>query len=274
MFIVQPEAEFNPHANAYCTPGFVRGYLQSQGRVGNWIAATQAEQEEAIVQPEAEFNQATAYIEKRFGIKFLGIKKFGDYDTYTIQSNQISVRNNTNYIRPAFTTLSLVNSVIKPTDGDRITIGLIGFAPVQYTFGDVTDKATRTFADFASLVELINDDTKTHLVHATPAGSLAVLLEATAREGATEKDRIEQLSGESIVKIVFQDNDEPNAYWLLTEELEGYKDNLAQPLSFPRACLQDRDGTYIEGIPDKLKQCVAEYAVRYLAEDVNPDPCI
>lgn len=47
-----------------------------------------------------------------------------------------------------------------------------------------------------------------------------------------------------------------------------------QPLSFPRINLIDRDGQYVYGIPTKLKQATAEYAVRAVSTTTTlmPDP--
>lgn len=45
-----------------------------------------------------------------------------------------------------------------------------------------------------------------------------------------------------------------------------------QFLSFPRKNLYDREGRLIEGIPKRLKQAVAEYALRALSNPLAPDP--
>jgi hypothetical protein len=45
-----------------------------------------------------------------------------------------------------------------------------------------------------------------------------------------------------------------------------------QALSFPRLNLYDRDGLLVEGIPTKLKQATAEYALRALAGTLYADP--
>jgi len=52
----------------------------------------------------------------------------------------------------------------------------------------------------------------------------------------------------------------------------GYREFEAQPLSFPRLNLYDNDGELIEGIPDRLKYAVAEYALRALSAALLPDP--
>lgn len=45
-----------------------------------------------------------------------------------------------------------------------------------------------------------------------------------------------------------------------------------QALSFPRSGLYDADGNEIEGLPEKLKKAVAEYALRALSAALMPDP--
>lgn len=45
-----------------------------------------------------------------------------------------------------------------------------------------------------------------------------------------------------------------------------------QALSWPRGYVWDRLGTYIEGIPTKLKQATIQYAKRALTSDLQPDP--
>lgn len=47
-----------------------------------------------------------------------------------------------------------------------------------------------------------------------------------------------------------------------------------QPLGFPRACLYDRAGQLVEGIPEKLKKATAEYALRALSGELMPDPTV
>lgn len=45
-----------------------------------------------------------------------------------------------------------------------------------------------------------------------------------------------------------------------------------QALSFPRINLYDREGYAVEGVPTKLKQAIAEYALRALSADLLADP--
>lgn len=48
--------------------------------------------------------------------------------------------------------------------------------------------------------------------------------------------------------------------------------NTDQPLSFPRSYLYDRNGDLVEGVPDKLKAAVFEYALRALTTSLFVDP--
>ena len=47
-----------------------------------------------------------------------------------------------------------------------------------------------------------------------------------------------------------------------------------QALAFPRADLLDAQGNAIEGIPEKFKKAVAEYALRALTASLLPDPTV
>lgn len=50
--------------------------------------------------------------------------------------------------------------------------------------------------------------------------------------------------------------------------------NTPQSLSFPRLNLTDRYGRIVSGLPDKLKQATAEYALRALSGSLLPDPTV
>ncbi len=62
------------------------------------------------------------------------------------------------------------------------------------------------------------------------------------------------------------------AVWSSVTLIGGTDTGRPQPLSFPRLNLVDRDGIKILGIPDRLKQCNSEYAVRSVASILQPDP--
>lgn len=55
---------------------------------------------------------------------------------------------------------------------------------------------------------------------------------------------------------------------------KGVRESEAQALAFPRVYLFDEDGYVIDGIPAKLKQATAEYAVRAITITLMPDPQI
>lgn len=55
--------------------------------------------------------------------------------------------------------------------------------------------------------------------------------------------------------------------------LKGIRLLADQPLEFPRSGLRDSRGTLVEGIPTKLENAVAEYALRILVgTELAPDP--
>jgi len=45
-----------------------------------------------------------------------------------------------------------------------------------------------------------------------------------------------------------------------------------QTTEWPRTSARDRDRNYINGIPPEVKEACAEYALRALAAELNPDP--
>lgn len=47
-----------------------------------------------------------------------------------------------------------------------------------------------------------------------------------------------------------------------------------QALAFPRADLLDAQGNAVEGIPEKFKKAIAEYALRALSASLLPDPVV
>ena len=49
-------------------------------------------------------------------------------------------------------------------------------------------------------------------------------------------------------------------------------DRTVNQLTFPRLGLYDRDGRYVEGVPDLLKRATCEYALRALTSTLMPDP--
>lgn len=52
----------------------------------------------------------------------------------------------------------------------------------------------------------------------------------------------------------------------------GIKLTTTQALAFPRSALYDDEGTEVEGIPDRFKQAVAEYAYRASSADLWNEP--
>ncbi|MEE8518141.1 MAG: DnaT-like ssDNA-binding protein [Dehalococcoidia bacterium] len=65
-----------------------------------------------------------------------------------------------------------------------------------------------------------------------------------------------------------------NTDWSSVTLIGGADPVIPQPLSFPRLQLLDREGLRVNGIPLRLKQATAEYAVRSLSSALMPDPVI
>lgn len=65
-----------------------------------------------------------------------------------------------------------------------------------------------------------------------------------------------------------------NGSWSTATLVGGADVAAPQPLSFPRLRLFDREGFKVLGIPERLRQATAEYAVRAALSTLMPDPTI
>lgn len=76
-----------------------------------------------------------------------------------------------------------------------------------------------------------------------------------------------QIQGAIVVATRYADN---------SRRYKGWKLLAAQSTQFPRDKLYDRDGNLVEGLPTKLKDAIAEYALRALSSSgvgqLAPDP--
>jgi len=104
------------------------------------------------------------------------------------------------------------------------------------------------------------------------AASLSATVTATAEAGDTMllESVVTGTPGNDITTVTTV----TGGSWSSTTLVGGSDVAIPQPLSFPRINLVDRDGQYVYGIPAKLKQATAEYAVRAVSTSTNlmPDP--
>ena len=234
MFLVQGDT-YNPHANAYCTRNFVRAYLQARNKVASWESNTTPQAQEAAI------ILATDYINQRF--RFKGCKEF--------------IAN-----RKAYNVINIVGELAV---GDVFHVGGFEYTVANDNPGGGGNRIVGLDEPVVpQLVAEINNEAGNDLVTAVAAGENCVLLE-TAKE---------DLTGGQIVSFEPNNKDANLAVWILYPTLQNEQSDVVQPLEFPRLQLYDLNGVLVQGIPEKLKQCTAEYAVRVInnPDGLNPDP--
>lgn len=184
---------------------------------------------------EASVVKATDYIEQRFRQKFKGNKTYLD--------------------------LSKARAVLlftaQPLNGETVTVGSDTFTFVG-TVVTATDVLIDTFLSLtiANLIAAINENS-TEVTSESFFGQSMLTLAVPSGE-----------DGNSIVSTT----DVTGASWNFAVLNGGNDQSFAQPLSFPRISLFDKDGAAILGIPERLKQSVSEYAVRALSSSLLTDP--
>lgn len=220
-------------ANSYAGPGFVRTYLVQRNRATAWIAATRAVQNAALI-------AATDYIDKRFGARFLGMKAF----------TQISV-----------SASNILTFYANPVADDTVTIGT-----VTYTFkvaaanaNEVTIGATPQETAGALAGAIAGTGT---VAHPTASG--------TSLDGAAAV-LVRALVAGPLSEAITTTSSSPNVSWDLPA-LSGGLDLASQYLEFPRRDIYTKEGNRVIGIPEALKQAVAEYASRAISLNLMPDP--
>lgn len=244
MTLILETGAGTPNANSYVTAAFVTSYLTERAREteNSWDSAGTERQEEAAI-------AASAYIDQRWGPRFKGIR---------LQLNLQA--------RAASGTL---------------TFGAIPLANETLTLGQ---KVYR----FVSSLSQENDV----LIGSTILESLTNLKAAINNEGGSNyhEDTIQNYEAfaldpeTSTMALSAQSNGENgNVITLATDitsasvtssTLTGGLDGGVQPMEFPRKNLRDRNGVLVTGIPLKLKQATAEYAVRSLSAELFRDPTV
>lgn len=234
-------------ANTYFDRDFVTTYLTNQARQteNNWSTADTANQDAAVV-------KATSYIEQRFRLRFKGSKQFGD-------------------ISQARAVLTLTQ---QPVAAETVTIG-----SVMYRFVSSLSAANDVLIDSSRIAQTVHN-----LIDAVSGNSSVE--STTIGPGTVANPDVSALDfyGLSILALARLRGEDGNslvttttvtgASWNFATLTGGRDVSYAQPLSFPRLDLVDSDGFRINGIPDRLKEAGAEYAVRAVAANLLPDPTV
>lgn len=232
-------------ANSYTTAAQVTAYLTERNRVEEnlWSDFNSAEKDAGCI-------ASTDYIEQRFSERFLGRREFQNVST-------------------ARGTLTFTG---QPIDTQTVVVGSI-----TYTFNTILGAANSVLIGAsvdASIVNLrdaiLADSSK---LGTTVGLGTVVNTEATADEAV----------GDRLLAIAIEKGTPGNdvattttvtaATWSAATLLGGSDINDPQALSFPRVELFDREGISVRGMPVKLLQAAAEYAVRAVdGTKLTPDP--
>ncbi len=234
-------------ANALATVAFVTTYLTDRGREteNSWSTSTTAQQQAAIV-------GATDYIEGRFRERFKGRKEF---TSLTLAKGTLTFSAN-------------------PLDTETVVVGSRTYT-FQTTLVDSADNVLIGANASDSLDNLINAIVATVASEGTTHGTGTVVhsdVTASTFDGDTlvAEAKTDGLAGNLIVTTTTV----TSATWSAVTLIGGSDVGKRQPLSFPRLDLIDKDSIRITGMPDRLKQAVAEYAVRSRSATLRPDPTV
>lgn len=160
----------------------------------------------------------------------------------------------------------------------------------KFTFKSVSAKATLTFSGLPRDGETITiggSDCVYTFVTSLSGDPFEVLIGSTANNLATAINSQNPYArasspSQAIVKLTALAPGASGDMTILTgsatnltiAEFSGGLDGGAQTLSWPRNYVYDESGTLIEGVPNRLKQAVCEYAVRAVSENLLPDPTV
>jgi len=233
-------------ANALVNAAFVTAYLTERNRSteNGWGTASSAAKDAACI-------AGTDYVEQAFRDLFRGSKEFLDLrvaratwqptaqplNTETVTIGTVTYR--------FVTALALANDVLIGSSLSATIDNLVSAVVAAESELGVTI-GTGTVENEDATAQAWYDDTLVVFarVSGTPGNAVAVSSTVT---GATWLNSATTLTGGSDVVR-------------------------AQPLSFPRLGLYDRDGVRVIGVPQRVKFAVAEYSVRARAAVLAPDP--
>lgn len=246
MALIQEDGTGVAGANAYSNLTLVEVYLTERERLAEnlWSGFTTAEREAAII-------AATDYIEQRFSLRFLGNRQFAD-------------------VSAGRSTLTFTGL---PLDTETVTIDT-----VVYTYNTALGGANSILIGAsveASILNLVNAmSANSSQVGVTHGAGTVVHPTVSGAEGVGDTLIAEAKAKGTAGNGIATTETLTNAVWSSATLLGGGDVLVPQPLSFPRLNLLDREGLAVRGIPEKLRQATAEYAVRAIAAKLSPDPTV
>jgi hypothetical protein len=233
-----------PSANSYASDTFVLAYLTDRNRQdeNTWASLILGVQQAHII-------EATDYIEGRFRLSFMGQKTW----------------RNLTRAKAVLTFASL------PIAASAVVLGA-----QTYTFVAALASADDVLIG-ASIQESMNNLINAIAASPDQAGvthGTGTVVNADAQASAFEDNALvaESLEEGTPGNTIVSTTTVVGATWSSATLIGGTLVGRPQPLSFPRTNLWDRDGLEVCGIPDRLMQAVAEYAVRNAGSVLQPDP--
>lgn len=204
---------------------------------------------------------ATAYLVDR------GRKDENSWDTAGTTAQNAAIISATDYIerrwgdrflgRKEFQDISAARATLsftgQPLNNETVVIG-----STTYTFGSGVTIGASVAESIDNLVAAIADPT------------------VTAKAGVGDTMIVEAVAKGTAGNGIITTTTVTAASWSSATLLGGGDVAVPQALSFPRINLLDREGLRVLGIPEKLRQATAEYAVRAVSSTITlmPDPII
>ena len=230
-------------ANAYTDVAYVTSYLTARNRQteNGWDNATTEAKEAAVI-------AATDYIDTRFGARFRGVQSF----TFTDEKAKAEL---------LFSGL--------PDPADELTLGDDVYKFVVSLSGEA----------YEVLIGASGAATASNLEAAIMAGPGAGV---TYGLGTPQSRHSTAKAAGAVLTLTAKAAGAGGNLSVLRGPIEnvtitgfsGGRDGGIQPLAWPRSNAYDQQGNLIQGIPDRLRQVVAEYAVRAVASVLLPDPAV
>lgn len=228
-------------SNSYTTAAFVTAYLTNLGRAteNSWDTLGAPAQEAALI-------EATQYIDTRWGQRFKGTR-------------------NTHFKGTLAQALVAFGGL--PTADQTITVGLqvYKFVAALTTLSNdevvIGADAAETATNFINAV--LGASTAAGITHSKalpPSDTVLVRLEEGSTTSVLLEARLQGTSG-NIIPLA----ETADGVTLTTATFVNGLDKAVQALEFPRRNMFGQDGVQIVGLPVKLLQACAEYAIRAAA---------
>lgn len=222
-------------ANAYALPSFVTTYLTRLNRISeNGWEDADPEAQEAAI------IAATSYIDTRFGASLFGTRRYSFEGVAAFGKIEVTGLATANATLTVGTTVYTFVSAANEFNENEIVI------PATQT--ELIQNIIAAVADDAAFSAAVDDENANRIVF-------------TAARAGDQYDDLDALIATSDGNIT----------------VVGFKNGAdagSQPLEFPRLNLFDRSGRRVDGVPRRVREATAEYAVRALAAQLYRDPTV